>query len=276
VRRFVREYQTNTSSALKQIDEQSASSEFEMVDVLGVPIAFIEQNKLIYFVQKSIKGNRKGWVTGINGHALNLAYDSLWLKDFYNHAILNCSEGFGVVISAFLSGVKIPKHKHWAEWAYELLQMLEKNDYSLFLLGGTDEVGKKAVDHLHTLYPKLRIAGRLNGYSDMKQNNYLIDTLNRTKPDIVFVALGMPKQEEWIYLNIDKLHARIFFPVGALLDYLSGMKKRSPHWMSSIGMEWVFRLLTEPKKVWRRYLIGNPLLIWRSMVYLVTRVCKRV
>jgi N-acetylglucosaminyldiphosphoundecaprenol N-acetyl-beta-D-mannosaminyltransferase len=178
----------------------------------------------------------------------------------------------GVVIAAFLSGVKIPKRKVWAEWAYELLQMLEKNDYSLFLLGGTDEAGKKTVDHLHALYPKLRIAGKLNGFFDMNQNDSVIESINRAKPDVVFVALGMPKQEKWIYQNFDELHAKIFFPVGALLDYLSGMKKRCPHWMSSIGIEWVYRLLTEPEKVWRRYLLGNPLLIWRSVVYCTRRV----
>jgi N-acetylglucosaminyldiphosphoundecaprenol N-acetyl-beta-D-mannosaminyltransferase len=265
VRRVEKVYPDTPFSASKDTDEQKAKFEYEMVDVLGIPIAFVEQNELISFIQKSIEANKKGWVTGINGHALNLAYDSVWLKDFYQHAILNCSEGFGVVIAAFLSGVKIPKHKHWADWAYELLQMLEKNDYSLFLLGSTDDVGKKAVENLHSLYPKLRITGRLNGYSDVEKNDNLINTLNRSKSDVVFVALGMPKQEEWIYNNIDKLHARIFFPVGALLDYLSGMKKKSPRWMASIGMEWFYRLLTEPQKVWRRYLLGNPLLIWRSL-----------
>ena len=265
MRQLDKQFCIKPNSVLKHSDERNAGFECEIVDVLGIPIAFIEHNELISFIQKSIEANKKGWVTGINGHALNLAYDSLWLKDFYQRAILNCSEGFGVVIAAFLSGVRIPQHKHWAEWAYELLQMLEKNDYSLFLLGGTDEVGKKAVDQLRTLYPKLRIVGRLNGYSDINQNDDLIDSLNRTKPDIIFVALGMPKQEEWIYRNIDKLHTRIIFPVGALLDYLSGMKKRSPLWMSSIGLEWFYRLMTEPKKVWRRYLIGNPRLVYRAL-----------
>lgn len=265
-----------TSLALKPKVEQNAGFEYEATDVLGIPIALIEQDEIIDFIQKSIKENKKGWITGINGHALNLAYESLWLKDFYHHAILNCSEGFGVVIAAFLTGVKIPKRKVWVEWTYELLQMLEKNDYSLFLLGGTDEVGKKAVDHLHALYPQLRITGQLNGYSDMNQNDFLIESINRTKTDVVFVALGMPKQEEWIYRNIDKLNATIFFPVGALLDYVSGMKKRCPRWMSSMGIEWIYRLLTEPQKVWRRYLIGNPLLICRSLVYFTRRVRHKV
>ena len=279
------EYKVKTSAALNtstnlssnlQKDVHNPGFDYKTVDVLGIPIALIEQNEIISVIQKSIEEKRKGWITGINGHALNLSYKSSWLKDFYNHALLNCSEGFGVVTAAFLSGVKIPKHKHWAEWAYELLQMLEENDYSLFLLGSTDEVGEKAVDNLHKLYPKLRITGRLNGYSDMKQNDSLINSLNNSKSDIVFVALGMPKQEEWIYRNKDKLHARIIFPVGALLDYLSGMKKRSPRWMSSIGMEWFYRLLTEPQKVWRRYLLGNPLLIWRSLVYFAGRVRPKV
>jgi N-acetylglucosaminyldiphosphoundecaprenol N-acetyl-beta-D-mannosaminyltransferase len=281
VRQLVNEYPIKTSTALNtstsssnnlQKDVHNSVFEYKTVDVLGVPIALIEQNEIISVIQKGIQEKRKGWITGINGHALNLAYKSLWLKDFYNHALLNCSEGFGVVIAAFLSGVKIPKRKVWAEWAYELLQMLEKNDYSLFLLGGTDKVGEKAIDHLHALYPKLRIFGRLNGYSDINQDDTVFESISRKKPDIIFVALGMPKQEEWIYRNIGKVDATIFFPVGALLDYISGMKKRCPHWMSRMGVEWVYRLCTEPHKVWRRYLIGNPLLIWRSLVYFARRV----
>ncbi len=274
MRRPVSEYPIKTSSALNasasstinlQKNVHNDGFEYETVNVLGVSIALIEQDEIISFIQKGIKEHRKGWITGINGQALNLAYESLWLKDFYHHAILNCSEGFGVVIAAFLSGVKIPKRKVWAEWAYELLQMLEKNDYSLFLLGGTDDVGKKAVDNLHTLYPKLRITGQLNGYFDVNQNDTVIKSINQKKPDVVFVALGMPKQEEWIYRNIDKLNAAIFFPVGALLDYISGKKKRCPRWMSTMGIEWIYRLLTEPHKVWRRYLLGNPRLVYRAL-----------
>ena len=256
----------NTSPASHVNNAQKRSFGYRTVDVLGVPVALIEQHEITALIQKNIEDKRKGWITGINGHALNLAYESVWLKDFYRHAILNCSEGFGVVIAAFLSGVNIPKRKVWAEWAYELLHMLEKNDYSLFLLGGTDEAGKKSAAHLHTLYPKLRIAGALNGYFDMSQNDSVIESINRAKPDVVFVALGMPKQEQWIYQNFDKVHAKLFFPVGALLEYVSGIKKRCPHWMSSAGMEWVYRLFTEPKKVWRRYLLGNPQLVYRALL----------
>lgn len=266
------DYPIKKSTALNQQDGTNGDFVFETVDVLGIPVAMIEQNEIIHFIQKSIEGNRKGWITGVNGHALNLSYDSLWLKDFYHRAIINCAEGFGVIIAAFLSGVKIPKRKVWVEWAYELLKMIEKNNYSLFLLGATDEIGKKAVEQLHILYPRLRIVGQIGGYFDMNQNDSVIEAINRTKPDIVFVALGMPKQEEWLYRNIDKLEGKIFFPVGALLDYISGVKKRCPHWMSSIGIEWFYRLLTEPQKVWRRYLIGNPLLILRSLAYFAKRM----
>jgi N-acetylglucosaminyldiphosphoundecaprenol N-acetyl-beta-D-mannosaminyltransferase len=261
----------NTFQTSTDKKHQNDSFENETVDVLGVPVALIDQHALTSLVKRSIKEKRKGWITGINGHALNLTYDHLWLKDFYQHAILNCSEGFGTVIAALLSNVKIPKRKVWADWSYELLKMIEKNDYSLLLLGGTDEVEKKAAEHLHALYPKLRIIGQLNGYSDMTNNDTVIEYINSRKPDIVFVALGMPKQEEWICRNIAELDAMLLFPVGALLDYISGIKKRCPKWMSKAGIEWAYRLFKEPRNVWRRYLIGNPLLIWRSLIYSTKR-----
>jgi len=266
----------NTSSVLNKKDGHNSGPGYETADVLGVPVALIAQTEIIHFIQKSIEENKKGWITGINGHALNLAYKSVWLKDFYHHAILNCSEGMGVVIAAFLSGVDIPRRIIWHRWIYVLLDMFEKNDYSLFLLGGTDEVGTKAVERIHTLYPKLRITGHRNGYDDMTHPDDVLEAIERTKPDVVFVALGMPKQEEWIYRNSDKLDAKLFFPVGALIDYLSEVKKRCPRWMTSMGIEWIYRLFTEPRKVRRRYLLGNPLLIWRSLVYFVKRMRKKI
>jgi N-acetylglucosaminyldiphosphoundecaprenol N-acetyl-beta-D-mannosaminyltransferase len=266
------EHSTSHVDAIPKGNSRTPGSGHEVVDVLGVPVALIELNDIIHFVHNSIENNRKGWITGVNGNALNLAYDSVWLKEFYSRAILNCAEGFGVDVAAFLSRVKIPRRKVWVEWAYDLLQMLETNDHSLFLFGSTQEIGEKAIEQLHRRYPRLRIVGQKNGFSDLDQQHSVIESINRAKPDVVFVALGMPKQEEWIYRNYDALDAKILFPVGALIDYISEMKKRCPSWMSTLGLGWVFRLLTEPQKVWRRYLFGNPLLMGRALLYGMQRV----
>jgi N-acetylglucosaminyldiphosphoundecaprenol N-acetyl-beta-D-mannosaminyltransferase len=143
--------------------------------------------------------------------------------------------------------------------------MLEKNKRTLYLLGGSNEVGEKAVQKLVQQFPKLQIVGHTCGYYHQDEIDMIVDSINRVKPDVLFVALGMPKQEEWINTYFDKLEVKLFFPVGALLDYVSGTKKRCPMWMSSMGFEWLYRLFTEPKRVWRRYLLGNPQLVYRAL-----------
>jgi N-acetylglucosaminyldiphosphoundecaprenol N-acetyl-beta-D-mannosaminyltransferase len=259
-----------SATSMRGVEKSNFSSLKQMetlptTDIFNVPIALIEQGASVEFVGECIRRNQKGWVTGINGHALNLAYSLPWLQNFYKNALLNCSEGVGVVVAAWLSGTKIPRRKAWAEWAYDLLRMLEKEHYSLYLLGSIDEVGQKAVQKLLEQFPKLQIVGQTNGYYQQNETAFIIEAINRVKPDVLFVALGMPKQEEWIHTHFDELDVKLFFPVGALLEYLSGMKKRCPLWMSSLGIEWLYRLLTEPRRVWRRYLLGNPQLVYRAV-----------
>ncbi len=250
--------------AAEKIDVRMHSREVpvDRVELFGLPLACSDGPALVGMVRNYLENGKRGWICGINAHAVNLATENAWLADFYRRSLSNCNEGFGVTAASFVLGNRIPPRGIWAYWIYDLLPMLQERGHSLYLLGGAPGVAEQAAQRLRTMYPSIRIVGCHHGFFDMADGEAIIGEINARRPDIVLVALGMPKQEEWIDRNFNKTNARLAFPVGALLDYVAGVKKRCPHWMTVVGMEWFYRLLTEPGRLWRRYTIGNLLFVW--------------
>ena len=117
---------------------------------------------------------------------------------------------------------------------------------------------------LEEKYPYLNIVGTKSGYFDWASDSPgIVNEINDSKANILLVAFGVPLQEKWIDENINKLNSQVIMGVGGLFDFYSGQMKRAPKWMREVGMEWLFRLIKEPKRMWKRYIIGNPLFIYR-------------
>jgi N-acetylglucosaminyldiphosphoundecaprenol N-acetyl-beta-D-mannosaminyltransferase len=114
-------------------------------------------------------------------------------------------------------------------------------------------------------FPRLRIGGHHHGYFKQENGVDVITQINKANPQILFVGMGMPLQEKWIMDNAEFLPACVMFDVGACFDFVAGEKPRCPNWMADHGLEWLFRFLMEPRRLWKRYLIGNPLFLLRVM-----------
>ena len=126
-------------------------------------------------------------------------------------------------------------------------------------------MAEAARQRLEALVPDVVVTGHHHGYFDDDQSAQIIDTINATRSDILLVAMGNPKQEQWIARHLDRLNVPVSIGVGALFDYLSGRVTRAPRWMLDLGLEWIFRLLLEPGRMWKRYLIGNIKFILRML-----------
>jgi N-acetylglucosaminyldiphosphoundecaprenol N-acetyl-beta-D-mannosaminyltransferase len=128
---------------------------------------------------------------------------------------------------------------------------------SVYFLGGRDEAVEGVVKRFKSEYPDLKVAGYRNGYFADAETPAVVEQIRRSEAELLFVAMGSPMQEIWIASNLAATGVRFALGVGGAFDHLSGLSRRAPAWMQQAGMEWLYRLMSEPRRLWRRYLIGN-------------------
>ena len=165
----------------------------------------------------------------------------------------------------------LPERVTGSDLLPEICRMAEKKSLKVFFLGGTPEVTPKAVENLQRRFPALQMVGIATPWIDLSDgesvSSGLVESINQSGADILFVGFGAPKQELWITRNRKRLKTGIVLAVGGTFDFLAGKTVRAPLWMQRSGLEWLWRLLHEPKRLWRRYLIGNVrflVIAWRE------------
>lgn len=241
--------------------------EFESVDVLGVKIDILSVDELIQSIVETCLQKRKLIIANVNVHAMNIALEEPWFKNFLNDADIVFCDGFGVKFGASILGIDIPYRYTPPDWFIPLSGLIEKYDLSMYFLGGREGVAHRAGEQLKSGATKLNIVGTHHGFFDKApnslENNSIVLDINAKKPNILVLGFGMPLQERWLLENWDNLDANIAITAGAIFDYLSGEIRRAPHQMTNYGFEWLGRLIIEPRRLWKRYLIGNPVFFWR-------------
>ena len=239
------------------------------IKLMQVRIHTISLFELLNIVTNTILTGRKILAAYVNVHGMNLAYKLPWFQQFLNNADIIFCDGFGVKWGARLLGLNIPHRYTPPDWIPLLCQVCTQNDFSLFLLGAQPGVADKATIRLKNQFPDLHIAGTHHGYfeknPDSPENKAVIQRINAAKPNILIVGFGMPLQERWLMENWDRIEANVALTGGAVFDYVSGELRRPPRWMTEHNLEWLGRLMIEPRRLWRRYLIGNPLFFWRVL-----------
>lgn len=235
----------------------------DRVNVLGVGVDPLTVGDLQAEVGRLVRGGRGGLVLNVNAHCLNLCYADPALRGFFNAADVVFCDGAGVMLAARLLGRRIPERITYADWAWQLADFAEARNLSLYFLGARPGVAQAAARRLKQRYPGLNIVGVHHGYFDRSENEALVQKINAAAPDILLVGLGMPLQEYWLMENRHRLDASVALTGGAVFDYVSGRLVRGPRLLVSSGFEWLVRLLIDPRRLWRRYLVGNPLFFLR-------------
>jgi N-acetylglucosaminyldiphosphoundecaprenol N-acetyl-beta-D-mannosaminyltransferase len=203
----------------------------------------------------------------LNAHVLNQSRANPALREALEQADLVYCDGYGVRLAAKALDAEIPHRMTGADWIYGLAALCELGGQSVYLLGAEPGVTAEAARRLGRWYPRLQIAGTHHGYFDIgsAHDDRVVEDINARRPDIVLVGMGTPKQELWVAQNAARLETDVVWTVGALFDYVSGRVPRAPRWLADNGLEWIFRLAIEPQRMWRRYLLGNPVFISRVM-----------
>ena len=233
------------------------------VNVLGVGVDPLTVEELHAEIGRLVRERKRGLVLNVNAHCLNLCYEDSKLRDFLNGAEVVVCDGAGVMLAARILGRRIPARITYADWAWQLADFAAGRNFSLYFLGARPGVAQAAARRLKERYPDLEIAGVHHGYFDRSENEAVVKEINATAPDILLVGLGMPLQEYWLMENRHRLDASLALTGGAVFDYISGRLRRGPRLLTGSGFEWLARLLVEPRRLWRRYLVGNPLFLLR-------------
>jgi N-acetylglucosaminyldiphosphoundecaprenol N-acetyl-beta-D-mannosaminyltransferase len=241
--------------------------ELAVTELLGVRFVGHDKQSLLLALAARIDCGQKTLMLSGNVHGFNLAYEQPWLRDLYNQADFIRIDGAGLRLGASLLGQMLPERNTLADFIWDLAAHAEHRGYRFFFLGAAPGVAQAAADRLQKRYPALQIAGTQHGFfsktAGHPENEAVLQQIAAGQPDILFVGMGMPLQERWICENWDRLTATVILSSGALFDYTSGQLDRPSVIFTRTGFEWFGRFLIEPKRLWRRYLIGNPLFLWR-------------
>jgi N-acetylglucosaminyldiphosphoundecaprenol N-acetyl-beta-D-mannosaminyltransferase len=216
-----------------------------------------------------------GWATEaqtrrvmyVNAHVVNQSRVTPGLAAALRRADLVYCDGYGVRLAARVLGRSVPQRMTGADWIWDLAQLCEMGGHSMYLLGSEPPLARQAAARLRRLYPQLDVVGTHHGFFDLESphNERVIEDIGDHQPRIVLVGMGTPKQELWVDRYAHQLEGTVVWTVGALFDYVSGHVPRAPRWLADNGLEWIFRLAIEPHRMWRRYLLGNPVFLRRVL-----------
>jgi N-acetylglucosaminyldiphosphoundecaprenol N-acetyl-beta-D-mannosaminyltransferase len=202
-----------------------------------------------------------------NAHVLNQSRHTPELRGALESADLVYCDGYGVRLAAKALDAPIPHRMTGADWIWGLAAMAELAGEPVYLLGSEPGVAQLAADNLGRSYPRLDIVGHHHGYFEAgsPHDDRVVEDINARRPSILLVGMGTPKQELWVQANAHRLDVDVLWTVGALFDVVSGKVPRAPGWLADNGLEWIFRLAIEPGRMWRRYLLGNPVFVHRVL-----------
>ena len=241
-------------------------SKIDSIEILNTRVDVINKDQLHEKIIYYINMNKKVTIGNLNINAANIAYSNPWYAKFLDKCPIIFCDGKGIQLAALLLRKKIPPQITYHSWIWDLLFLVNKKNLSIFFLGSDNIVISKAITVVKKKLKNIKIMG-YHGFFNKKnhENDEVINIINNFTPDIIIVGFGMPLQERWILDNISKLNVKVILNGGAYLEWLSGVQKQAPKWITKIGMEWFYRFLKEPKRLFKRYIIGNPLFIYRIL-----------
>ncbi|MBA3942946.1 MAG: flippase-like domain-containing protein [Herpetosiphonaceae bacterium] len=257
--------QNNVRNGVEQDARARLSSPSSAVELLGVRVDCLDTASMLERVGTWCEQRRSRTIAYANAHCLNLAATHPDYRAILKRTDLVYSDGIGVVLAArLLGGVTLHKATG-ADWIDQFCGLAATKGWRIFILAGRPGIAERACAVLQERYPSLQLVGTCDGFFHSKSETAVIDELGKTQPHVLFVGMGTPHQEQWIDHHHGALPHTVCWPVGALFDYVAEVEPRAPRWMRATGLEWAWRLLVDPRGKWRRYVLGNPLFVYRVL-----------
>ena len=227
---------------------------------LGLKIHPLSIEELNEKIGEMINKGEKGIVSNHNLHSLYIYHKEKKMKEFYSLSKLIHIDGMSLILLAKLFGIQIQREKRvtYVDWIHPLMKEAAEKKWKVYFIGSKPGIGEKAAEVLKREYPQLMMKTH-HGYFSIEQGSHdnlsVLKEIEEYSPNLLLIGMGMPRQEYWVLENYNELKANAILTAGACMDYVAGNVPTPPRWMGRMGLEWLYRLLSEPKRLWKRYLI---------------------
>lgn len=225
-------------------------------EIGGLPIQDLTYDEALARIVALIRARKPARMAVTNASKTVLAQAEPGLHEFIVNSDIVTADGMSVVWAARLLGKPLRERVTGIDMMEMLVATAGANGFKVYFLGAKPEVVERVVELYKQRFPNLEVAGFHHGYLDRAGEDFQ-ERLREAAPDILFVAMGSPAQENWIQANQAQLGIPFCLGVGGSFDHVAGYSRRAPIWMQDVGLEWLYRLGSEPGRLWRRYLIGN-------------------
>jgi N-acetylglucosaminyldiphosphoundecaprenol N-acetyl-beta-D-mannosaminyltransferase len=258
-----------------KIENHQIKSSFNKVTILGVAIDNLSMDEVIDFITTAIKKKLKGSVITCNVSTLVTAKKEPAFKAAYDDALLVLADGKPLILASRVFGNRLKGRCAGSDLFVKICGIAHKMNKEIFLLGGINDTEKKATQKLRALFPGLIVEcySPLFGYeSNIEETTKIIKKINAMNSPVLLVFTGAPKSEKWIQENMNDMNISLSFPLGAALDFFVGSKKRAPLWIQTLYLEWFWRLIHEPRRLWKRYLVTNSIFIVMMLQVMLKKI----
>lgn len=233
----------------------------EKQPLLNTYINNVTMSETVEVIEQMIAANKRSYIVAINVDVVMKIEDDPYLKKVVDSADMVLVDGKPLVWISKMHGKPLKAKISGSDLVPLLCEVAAEKGYKIFIIGGKDGIAAQAKEKLESKHPKIQIVGTYAppfGFEkDEKELNDINQMISDAKPDLLIACFGCPKQEKWIYENIGKYDAKVSVCAGATVDFLAGNVKRAPHWMSEHGLEWFYRFLQEPKRMFKRYFVDD-------------------
>jgi exopolysaccharide biosynthesis WecB/TagA/CpsF family protein len=227
------------------------------LSIMGVRVSMLTGEDALDAIASSAQPGTCQMLAYVNAHTLNLAVGGDELCQSLNRSRLVMNDGAGLSLAARMHGKRFPENLNGSDFTVRLLQLAAARDWGVFFFGGEPGVAEVAAARLGAQIDGLQVVGMCHGFTG-ETDELLAARVRDSGASLLIVALGSPLQETWLDRNLEASGVLVGIGVGAFLDFTAGRVRRAPRWMNVLGIEWCFRLIQEPGRLWRRYLVGNP------------------
>jgi N-acetylglucosaminyldiphosphoundecaprenol N-acetyl-beta-D-mannosaminyltransferase len=239
------------------------------VELGGILVDQVDLESAVARIDEFVRSGRPHQIVTVNLDFLSIADTNDTFRETLNDADLAVADGMPLVWLSRLKGTPLAERVAGVELVTESCRLAAEQGRSVFLLGAAEGVADAAAKRLQEMYPGLQIAGTYSppiGPLTLRATNRIVRMIQEAQPDFLFVALGAPRQDLWIRNNLAQLQVPVAMGVGCSFDVLAGSVRRAPLWMRRAGLEWAFRMVQEPQRLWRRYLLKDLPLLARLLL----------